>query len=104
MIPGLGRPSGAGTGNPLQYSCPENFMDRGAWRATVCGVAKSQTRLSEHRTACVTRVYTDCYATCPVKNKGNTVSVFNLGKRKLEWCKGHEAGRKGIRLWNEMAE
>ena len=37
----------AGTGNPLQYSCLENFMDRGAWRATVHGVAKSQTRLSD---------------------------------------------------------
>ena len=32
-----------GNGNPLQYSCPENPMDRGAWRATVHGVAKSQT-------------------------------------------------------------
>ena len=39
--------SGAGTGNPLQYSCLENFMDRGAWQATVHGVAKSQTRLSD---------------------------------------------------------
>ena len=34
-------------GNPLQYSCLENPMDRGAWGATVLGVAKSQTRLSE---------------------------------------------------------
>ena len=34
-------------GNPLQYSCLENPMDRGAWRATVHGVAKSQTRLSD---------------------------------------------------------
>ena len=34
-----------GNGNPLQYSCLENPMDRGAWRATVHGVAKSQTRL-----------------------------------------------------------
>ena len=39
--------SGAGTGNPLQYSCLENFMDRGAWQAIVHGVAKSQTRLSD---------------------------------------------------------
>ena len=34
-IPGLGRPSGEGNGNPLQYSCLENSMDRGTWRATV---------------------------------------------------------------------
>ena len=42
-IPGLGRSSGEGHGNPLQYSCLENPMDRGAWWATIHGVAKSQT-------------------------------------------------------------
>ena len=41
--PRSGRPSGEGTGNPLQYSCLENPMDRGAWQATVHGVAKSWT-------------------------------------------------------------
>ena len=60
-IPGLGRSSGDGTpslasflpsfgeghGNPLQYSCLDNSMDRGAWQATIHGVAKSQTRLSD---------------------------------------------------------
>ena len=43
LIPGLGRCPGQGNGNPLQYSCLENSMDRGAWRATVHGVVKSQT-------------------------------------------------------------
>ena len=38
-IPGLGRPPGEGHGNPLQYSCLENPIDRGAWWATVHGVA-----------------------------------------------------------------
>ena len=47
LIPGLGRSSGGGSGNPLQYSCLENFMDRGPWQAIVHGVAKSQTRLSD---------------------------------------------------------
>ena len=42
-IPGLGRSSGEGNGNPLQYSCLENPTDRGAWCAIVHGVAKSQT-------------------------------------------------------------
>ena len=42
----LGRSSGEGYGNPLQYSCLENPMDRGAWRATVHGVTKSRTQLS----------------------------------------------------------
>ena len=45
-IPGLGISPGEGNDNPLQYSCLENPMDRGAWRATVHGVAKSQTGLS----------------------------------------------------------
>ena len=46
-IPGLGRSPGERNGNPLQYSCLENPMDRGAWRATVYGVTKSWTRLSD---------------------------------------------------------
>ena len=40
LIPGLGRFPGEGNGNPLQYSCLENLMDRGAWWITVHGVAK----------------------------------------------------------------
>ena len=43
---GLGRSPGEGNGNLLQNSCLENPMDRGAWRATVHGVAKNRTRLS----------------------------------------------------------
>ena len=43
LIPELGRSPGGGHGNPLQYSCLENPMDRGAWRATVNGVAKNRT-------------------------------------------------------------
>ena len=46
-IPGLGRSPGEGNGNPLLYSCLENPMVEGAWWATVHGVAKSQTRLSD---------------------------------------------------------
>ena len=47
LIPGSGRSPGGELGNPLQYSCLESPMDRGAWRATVRGVAKSRTRLSD---------------------------------------------------------
>ena len=47
LIPGSGRSPGEGNGNPLQYSCLENPIDRGAWWATVHGVTKSQTRLSD---------------------------------------------------------
>ena len=45
LIPGLGRFPGEGNGNPLQYSCLENPLDRGAWWATVHSVTKSQTQL-----------------------------------------------------------
>ena len=43
LIPGFGRAPGRGNGNSLQYSCPGNLMDRGAWQVIVHGVAKSQT-------------------------------------------------------------
>ena len=45
LIPGSGRSPGEGNGNPLQNSCVENSMDRGAWLATVHGFSKSRTRL-----------------------------------------------------------
>ena len=45
-IPGLGRSPEEENGYPLQYSCLEDPMDRGAWWATICGVAKSRTRLN----------------------------------------------------------
>ena len=48
LIPGLGRSPGEGNGNPLQYSCLENPLDREAWQATVHGVTKSQTQLSNY--------------------------------------------------------
>ena len=46
-IPGSGRSPGEGNGSPFQCSCPENSMDGGAWWATVHGVAKSWTQLSD---------------------------------------------------------
>jgi len=45
FIPGSERSTAEGNGYPLQYTCLENFMDRGAWQATVHGVTKSQTQL-----------------------------------------------------------
>ena len=47
LIPGSGRSPGGGDGNPLEDSCLENPMDRGAWRATVHRVAESRTQLSD---------------------------------------------------------
>ena len=54
-IPGSGRSPGEGNGHPLQYSCLENPMDRAAWGATVHGVAKSRTRLSDLSSAQLSR-------------------------------------------------
>ena len=49
-IPGMERSPGGGLGNPLQYSCLENHVNRGVWRATVQRVTKSQTRLKQLNT------------------------------------------------------
>ena len=57
-IPGSGRSPKDGNGNPLQYSCLENVMDRGAWRAIVCGVEKSWARQSDWTH---THTHTECY-------------------------------------------
>ena len=62
-IPGLGRSPGKGHGNPLQYSCLENPMDRGAWQATVHEVTQSQTqpkRLGTHNVYLVYIISLDC--------------------------------------------
>ena len=56
-VPGLGRFPGEGNGNALQYSCQENPMDRTTWRATVHGVAKSQTQLSAHTHTHTRKIY-----------------------------------------------
>ena len=51
LIPGLGRSSGGGKGNPLQYSCQKNFMDSRTWWCTIHSIAKSQTWLKRQNTA-----------------------------------------------------
>ena len=61
IIPGSGRSPGGGHGNPLQYSCLGNPMDRGAWWATVHRIAKNQTQLKQlcmHAAApkCITKI------------------------------------------------
>ena len=75
LNPGLGRSPGEGNGNPLQYSCLENPMDRGDWRATVHGVAKSWTRLSDFTHT----LYAGQEAT--LRTGHGTPDWFQIGKR-----------------------
>ena len=94
LIPGLGRSTGEGNGNPLQYSCLENPMDRGTWWAIVHGVAKSWTRLSDsthtlfsHAAAAATKSLQSCPTLCdPIDSSppGSLVPGI-LQARTLEW-------------------
>ena len=74
-------PPGEGNGNPLQYSCLENPMDRGAWWATVHGVAKSRTRLSH---------FTSLHFTLACRSGLQKTLLFLL-----------ESSRSGLNFWPE---
>ena len=68
LIPGLGRSPGEGNDYPLQYSCLDNFMDRGAWWATVLGAAKNWTWLNDwhfHCTSCMPGTQLSTWQTLP---------------------------------------
>ena len=89
-IPGLGSSPGGGHGNPLQYSCLENPMDRGAWRAIV---QKSQTRLRDLHTHTHTHTHTQnsIVALLDFDRNSNTLSVqrnvhFSDNLWQLESC------------------
>ena len=78
-IPGSGRSPGEGNGNPLQYSCLENPMDEGAWEATVHGVAKSWTRLSNFTIVFPVVTYS-CESWTIKKAECQRIDAFKL------WC------------------
>ena len=94
LIPGLGRSTGEGNGNPLRYSCLENPMDRGTWWAIVHGIANSWTRLSDsthtlfsHAAAAATKLLQSCPTLCdPIDSSppGSLVPGI-LQARTLEW-------------------
>ena len=60
--PGSERPPGGGNGNPLQYCCQENPMDKGAWQATVLEVSQSQTQLSMDACTYETRIHLQVFS------------------------------------------
>ena len=82
LISGLGRSPGEGNGNPLQYSCLENSMDRGSWLATVHGVSKCQTLLSDEHT----RTHTEILLSHK-KERNNAICSDVDGLRLLYWVK-----------------
>ena len=62
-IPGSGRSPGGGRGNPLQYYCLGNPLDRGAWQAPAHGVTKSQTRLNDWHTQPIQKALPNTHST-----------------------------------------
>ena len=77
--PGPGRSPGEGNGHPLQHSCLEDFMDRGAWQATVPGAAKSQTRLSDWQFQFLTTTATISSFPGGSAGKESTCNIRDLG-------------------------
>ena len=78
LIPGSGRSPGEGNGNPLQYSRLENPMDGGAWLATVHGVAKSRTRLSDFTSLKSTSLVPSCLKFFFLNATGKLNFIYNL--------------------------
>ena len=83
LIPGLGRSPGEGNGNPLQYSRLENPMDRGAWRATVQGVAESDT--TKWRSTQIFAIALQC-DTVTVFSASGSISTTQLPHSQLLFC------------------
>ena len=92
-IPGSGRFPGEGNGNPLQYSCLEDLVDKGAGWATVHGVSKSQTRLSHWHTLkwvevgndiCLENVQFESPMRFPRENAGSVAGYMGLRKRQRD--------------------
>ena len=93
-IPRWIRSSGEGDGNPLQYSCLENSMDRGAWWATVHGVAKSQTWLSDG--ACVVAYWTrwvSCFFKASQVNEVSHTDKVKVQRDEVKCPASHSESR-----------
>ena len=74
LIPGLGRSPVGGHGNPLQYSCLENSMDRGAWQATVHRITKGLTQLKQ------LSMHSHMYIFITVKHNIRYITLYSICK------------------------
>ena len=84
-LPGLGRSPGEESGNPLQYSCLENPMDRGAWRSAIHGVAQSQTRVATSTfrgSTCLLSVHMSGWMTMS-RGEGKEIQIFVSHWKKI---------------------
>ena len=93
-IPGSGRSPGEGNGNPLQYSCLENPMDRGAGWATVHRVAKSRTRLSDF-----TFTFTFLYIKCD-ESISSVQSLSHVQLFATPWTESRQASLSIVNSWS----
>ena len=96
-IPGSRRSLGVGNGNPLQYSCLGNPTDRGAWRVTVHGVAKSRTQLSIHTHTEISDkhpTFQNIWLGRELKNRVSESMWVQSLVRELRSCKPHHAAKK----------
>ena len=94
-MPGLERSPGEGNGNPFQYSCLENSMDRGAWRATVYGVTKCQSRLSPTSFAFILGPECHAYSTS-FEGQGGRIIHFLITLLALTWLPGGRPARRRL--------
>ena len=96
--PESGRSPGGGNGNPLQYSCLKNLMDRGVWSATVHGVAKSQTRLSTAQQQ-TTLIMQQTLGQLPGQEQGRVETHFWFPHGALRRGNLHTHSPEGVTGW-----
>ena len=94
LIPESGRSPGGRHGNPLQYSCLENPMDRGAWRATVHRVAKSQTWLRWFNTQTKAQILVNLSKCHDVLDKSELIGLYLLSSNAIIWQNINSVKRK----------
>ena len=109
LIPELGSYPGEGNDNPLQYSCLGNPMDRGAWWATVCGVAKSQTQLSDwvcmHSLWGAAKLLQSCPTLCDPIDGSPPLGHYGVNDLNYPFsCKSITKGLKRFQRWETQID